>query len=41
MALDDVGYNGWLTDETGLGWSELSRRLDRIISGDPPLPNGR
>jgi len=40
-ALDDVGYNGWLTDETGLGWSELSRRLDRIIAGEPPMPNGR
>lgn len=39
--LDEVGYNGWLTDETGLGWSELSRRLDRIIAGEPPLPHGR
>ena len=40
-ALDDVGYNGWLTDETGLGWPELSKRLDRIIAGDPPMPTGK
>jgi sugar phosphate isomerase/epimerase len=40
-ALDDVGYNGWLTDETGLGWRELSHRLDRIIAGEPPLPSGK
>jgi len=37
-ALDEVGYNGWLTDETGLGWPELSKRLDRIIAGEPPVP---
>mgnify|MGYP005835637747 CR=1 FL=1 len=37
-ALDEVGYNGWLTDETGLGWPELSRRLDRIIAGEHPVP---
>jgi len=37
-ALDDVGYNGWLTDETGLAWPELSRRLDRIIAGEHPVP---
>ncbi len=36
QALEDVGYNGWLTDETGLAWPELSRRLDRIIAGQPP-----
>ncbi|MBM4038122.1 MAG: sugar phosphate isomerase/epimerase [Planctomycetes bacterium] len=40
-ALDDVGYNGWLTDETGLGWPELSKRLDRIIAGEPPVPSGK
>ena len=34
-ALDDVGYSGWLTDETGLGLPELSRRLDHIIAGQP------
>jgi len=38
QALEDVGYNGWLTDETGLGWPELNRRLDRIIAGQPPVP---
>jgi hexulose-6-phosphate isomerase len=37
-ALDDVGYNGWLTDETGLGWPELSKRLDLIIAGEAPVP---
>ncbi|MCY3018779.1 MAG: sugar phosphate isomerase/epimerase [Planctomycetota bacterium] len=35
QALDDVGYSGWLTDETGLALPELSRRLDRIIAGQP------
>ena len=40
-ALDDVGYNGWLTDETGLGWPELSKRLDRIIAGEAPVPSGK
>ena len=34
QALDDVGYNGWLTDETGLALPELSRRLDHIIAGE-------
>ncbi|HUT33294.1 MAG TPA: TIM barrel protein, partial [Planctomycetota bacterium] len=37
-ALDEVGYNGWLTDETGLGWPELNKRLDRIIAGEQPVP---
>jgi len=36
-ALDEVGYNGWLTDETGLGLPELSRRFDRIIAGQDPV----
>jgi len=40
-ALDEVGYNGWLTDETGLGWPELNRRLDRIIAGEQPVPSGK
>jgi len=40
-ALDDVGYNGWLTDETGLDWPELSRRLDRIIAGEHPVPQAK
>ncbi len=40
-ALDEVGYNGWLTDETGLGWPELNKRLDRIIAGEPPVPSGK
>lgn len=35
QALDDVGYSGWLTDETGLALPELSRRLDHIIAGQP------
>ncbi|HEY3321311.1 MAG TPA: sugar phosphate isomerase/epimerase family protein [Planctomycetota bacterium] len=35
QALDEVGYSGWLTDETGLGLTELSRRLDQIIAGQP------
>ena len=36
-ALDEVGYNGWLTDETGLGWPELNKRLDLIIAGKDPV----
>jgi L-ribulose-5-phosphate 3-epimerase len=40
-ALDEVGYNGWLTDETGLGWPELNRRLDCIIAGEQPVPSGK
>ena len=33
-ALDDVGYNGWLTNESGgLSLEELSRRFDLIIAG--------
>jgi L-ribulose-5-phosphate 3-epimerase len=35
QALEEIGYNGWLTDETGLALPELSRRLDRIIAGQP------
>jgi hexulose-6-phosphate isomerase len=38
-ALDEVGYNGWLTDETGLGWPDLNKRLDRIIAGESPVPS--
>jgi len=41
-AFEDIGYNGWLTDETGLAWPELNRRLDRIIAGQPPVvPGGK
>jgi len=36
QALEEAGYNGWLTDETGLALPELSRRLDRIIAGQRP-----
>jgi len=33
-ALDDVGYNGWLTNESGgLSLEELSKRFDLIIAG--------
>jgi len=34
-ALDDVGYNGWLTNESGgLSLEELSKRFDLIIAGE-------
>ncbi|MCE5302787.1 MAG: sugar phosphate isomerase/epimerase [Planctomycetaceae bacterium] len=34
QALDDVGYNGWMTIEDGtLPPPELSKRLDRILAG--------
>jgi len=34
-ALDDVGYNGWLSiEDGGLPYPEFSRRLDRIIAGE-------
>jgi hexulose-6-phosphate isomerase len=36
QALEEAGYNGWLTDETGLALPELSRRLDRIVAGQRP-----
>jgi L-ribulose-5-phosphate 3-epimerase len=36
QALEDVGYDGWLTDETGMAWPELSRRFDRAIAGKNP-----
>ena len=33
-ALDDIGYNGWLTNESGgLSLKELSHRFDLIIAG--------
>jgi hypothetical protein len=35
-ALDDVGYNGWLTDETGAGWPDLNKRFDLVIAGKDP-----
>ena len=36
-ALDEVGYNGWLTNESGgLSLEELSRRFDLIIAGKNP-----
>jgi hexulose-6-phosphate isomerase len=34
QALDDVGYNGWLTiEDGGLSLEEFSKRLDLIIAG--------
>ena len=34
-ALDDVGYNGWLTvEDSGLSLEEYSKRLDLIIAGE-------
>ena len=39
QALEDVGYNGWLTDESrGLPLKELSKRFDLIIAGKNPAP---
>jgi hexulose-6-phosphate isomerase len=39
QALEDVGYNGWLTDESrGLPLEELSKRFDLIIAGKDPAP---
>ena len=39
QALEDVGYNGWLTDESrGLPLQELSKRFDLIIAGKDPAP---
>jgi hexulose-6-phosphate isomerase len=36
-ALDDAGYNGWLTDEGGgFPLPELNRRFDLIIAGKDP-----
>lgn len=36
-ALDEVGYNGWLTNESGgFSLAELSRRFDLIIAGKNP-----
>jgi L-ribulose-5-phosphate 3-epimerase len=36
QALDDVGYNGWITDETGGAWPDLSKRFDLVIAGEDP-----
>jgi L-ribulose-5-phosphate 3-epimerase len=36
QALDDVGYNGWLTDESGGAWPDLSKRFDLVIAGKDP-----
>ena len=34
-ALDDVGYNGWITlEDNGLPLPEFAHRLDRIIAGE-------
>ena len=34
QALDDVGYNGWLTiEDSGLPLKEFNRRLDLILAG--------
>ena len=39
QALEDVGYSGWLTNESGgLSRQELSRRFDLIIAGKQPGP---
>jgi len=39
QALDEVGYNGWLTNESGgLSLKELSKRFDLIIAGKDPCP---
>ncbi len=39
QALEDVGYNGWLTNESGgLSLQELSTRFDLIIAGKDPCP---
>lgn len=36
QALDDVGYNGWITDESGGAWPDLNRRFDLVIAGKHP-----
>ena len=37
QALDDAGYNGWLTDEGGgFPLPELSKRFDLILAGKDP-----
>jgi len=37
--LDKIGYNGWLTNESGgLSLAELSKRFDLIIAGKDPCP---
>lgn len=36
QALDDVGYDGWLTDESGGEWTDLNRRFDLLIAGKSP-----
>ena len=34
QALDDVGYNGWITvEDGGLPLVEFRERLDKIIAG--------
>lgn len=34
QALDDVGYNGWLTiEDGGIPLAEFNQRLDLIIAG--------
>jgi len=34
-ALDEVGYNGWLTiEDGGLPLKEFNRRIDLIIAGE-------
>ena len=34
QALDDVGYNGWLSiEDRGLSLEEFSRRFDLILAG--------
>ena len=35
QALDDIGYNGWITvEDNGLPLPEFASRLDKIIAGD-------
>ena len=34
QALEDVGYNGWITlEDGGLPLPEFAQRLDKIIAG--------
>ena len=41
QALADVGYNGWLTDETGGAWPDLGKRFDLVIAGKDPGQRGQ
>jgi hexulose-6-phosphate isomerase len=41
QALEDVGYSGWITDETGGAWPDLSKRFDLVIAGKDPAETGK